>query len=259
MRILAGQRRWQGNTWPAQTALLLEPAPQPRQVRPQRRVERGRQDRHTILGALGLANDDFATIQGKILHPQAQALQQTKPSTIEQVGDQPCSAIQVRKNGRDFATRQHDRQATAWRGPGYALQPGQVDCQHLPIQEQERLQRLVLGARTDLAVYGQMGQELLDLSRTEFAGMTALMVRDVLLDPAQVNLLRAIGHVTRAHFLARDFQQSAPPVHVVFASGKLCDIGIPANNESRHMPKRHAAYSTHLSCFITPLLSSTYS
>ena len=52
------------------------------------------------------------------------------------------------------------------------VQPGQRDARHLPVQEQQRGQRLILGRRGDLCVDRKMRQKrlhLLPLSRADAA------------------------------------------------------------------------------------------
>jgi hypothetical protein len=43
-----------------------------------------------------------------------------------------------------------------------ARRQGKIAPKHLTIEEEQRLKRLVLGRRADLAVISQMGQELLN-------------------------------------------------------------------------------------------------
>ncbi len=44
-------------------------------------------------------------------------------------------------------------------GADDTVEPGEVDVQHVPVQEQEGAQRLVLGRGGDMAIDGQRGEE----------------------------------------------------------------------------------------------------
>jgi hypothetical protein len=83
------------------------------------------------------------------------------------------------------------------------------------VEEQQRLQRLVLRGGTDLAVHRQMRQELLDLGRAELTGVPTVVKQDVTPQPLQVGLLCSQGEVPGAHLLARHREQARLVSHVV--------------------------------------------
>ena len=63
--------------------------------------------------------------------------------------------------------------------------------QQIKVQEQQRLQRLILGDRADLAYHGEMRQELLYSGCADFARMPAVMKRDITPQPLQIDPLRS--------------------------------------------------------------------
>ncbi len=83
----------------------------------------------------------------------------------------------------------------------------------MAVEEEQRLQRLVLRGGAHLAVHREVGQELLDCGRAELARVSALVKSDVTPRPLQVRLLSAQRKVARAHPLARDREQAGHSVH----------------------------------------------
>ncbi len=63
-----------------------------------------------------------------------------------------------------FLHGQHNRQALAAPRP-YGVEPAQVDIEYLCIEEEQGIERLVLGAGRDVFLDRQVGEKLLDLGR----------------------------------------------------------------------------------------------
>jgi hypothetical protein len=112
-------------------------------------------------------------------------------------------------NGREqvphLAAGEDDRQV------GRAMDPGcphrtQREAEDLTVQEQEGVERLVLGCGGDVALDGQVGEELLDLRRPGISrmapGAIPLQEPDELLGPPDVRLLGVIREVADSDCLA---------------------------------------------------------
>jgi len=82
--------------------------------------------------------------------------------------------------------RQDDWEAFRTFGPDETVQPGNVEFQHLAIEEQQSAQRLVLGRSGHLAVNRQKAQEARDLRRAHFHRVTLAVEQDVTPDPRDV-------------------------------------------------------------------------
>jgi hypothetical protein len=84
-----------------------------------------------------------------------------------------------------------DRQALRALRAHDAIEPGQVGLQHVPVQEQEGAQGLVLGRGGHPAVDRQRGEEAGDLRSPHLRGMAlGVEEEDVALDPRDIGLLR---------------------------------------------------------------------
>jgi hypothetical protein len=62
--------------------------------------------------------------------------------------------------------------------------------EHVPVQEQEGAEGLVLGRGGHVLIDSQMGQKSLDLGSAHVGGMALVMEQDIACDPADVGLLR---------------------------------------------------------------------
>src|SRR5690606_30499019 len=69
--------------------------------------------------------------------------------------------------------------------------PRQLDPEHLPVQEQQRRQRLVLRTRRNPPPRGQAGQERLHLRPAKLARMSLAIGQDKAADPGDIRLLGA--------------------------------------------------------------------
>ena len=108
--------------------------------------------------------------------------------------------------------------------PGDVVGARQIDIEHGTIEKPKGLQRLTLRTGADLAVHGQIGQELPNALRAQVPGMPPLMKPHLPSNPLQVDLLGAISQVLRAQLFSRHLQQSRPIRHVPYPHGGIGDI-----------------------------------
>lgn len=73
-------------------------------------------------------------------------------------------------------------------GAGDAVEPWQIDIEHLAVQKQQGGEGLVLRAGGYVADRGQVGQKRLDLGRAYVARMALAVEKDVALDPVRISL-----------------------------------------------------------------------
>jgi len=97
-------------------------------------------------------------------------------------------------------------------GTRNAVEPRQLDVEHVTVEKQQRLQRLVLCRGADCAFDREMRQKLLHLASAELARVPSLVEGDITPQPLQVRLLGTQRQMTRAHALARDGEQALRPV-----------------------------------------------
>ena len=79
--------------------------------------------------------------------------------------------------------------------------PG-VGAQDVLIEEEQGVERLVLGGCSDLTPRGQIGEEFVDLRAAHLARVAFAVEQDESPDPIQVGLLGAIGQVMEPEHLA---------------------------------------------------------
>lgn len=164
----------------------------------QRRRQGLREHRHPVLVPLPAAHGDLPARQIHVLHPQAQALHQPEPRAVEQRRHQERHTVQHAQDARHLLGREHHREPVPSLRADRMLRQCQRPPQHVPVQEEQRGQRLVLRRRRHPRAHGERGQESLDLGFPQLRRMAATVEDDEAPDPAHVGLLRARAVMSRA-------------------------------------------------------------
>jgi hypothetical protein len=119
-------------------------------------LQRGRQHHHAVLGALAFAHDDGAALELDVLDAQAQALEQAHAGAVEQPAEQGqhVALLRLRASWREQAATssgdKHHRQAALGARAADLAHPGQIEPQHLLVQEQQGRQGLLVRGRRHL-------------------------------------------------------------------------------------------------------------
>jgi hypothetical protein len=108
------------------------------------------QHRHPIV-ALGATDDNLIGGEVDVLDAEATALKQAQSGAIEERGHQARHAFQLPQDCQHFVTRQNHRQPLRAFRAHDAIEPGDLQLEHVPIEEQQCAQRLVLGGRRHVA------------------------------------------------------------------------------------------------------------
>lgn len=106
---------------------------------------------------------------------------------------------------------QHHRQPPWPLRADHAFEIGQRLLQHLPVEEHQRIQRLVLRRRRDPPLARQVAQERHDLRPPEPRRMPLPMEEDEAPDPVNVSLLRPRAVVPEPKLLPHPIQQLRAP------------------------------------------------
>jgi hypothetical protein len=77
------------------------------------------------------------------------------PESGEQAGHELRHAVQSLEHGAHLLAGEDDGQPRRPLGAYHAIQPGEIDLQHVAVQEQQGAERLVLGRGGDVTVHGQ--------------------------------------------------------------------------------------------------------
>jgi len=118
-------------------------------------LEHRRQHGDAILVTLATAHDDLVRREVHVLDAEAAAFEHAQTGAVEQARHQAGSTVEPLEHGAYLVTCEDDRQPLGAMGAHDAVQPGKVDREHVPIEKEERAQRLVLGGRRRAAVDGQ--------------------------------------------------------------------------------------------------------
>lgn len=179
----------------------------PGQLLAQRLLQRARQHQYAVLAALAVAHHDGPVGKVEVFHPQAQALGQPHAGAIEHLGQQTVLALHQRQHGGHLLRRQHHRQPPPRLRPGDGVHPGQLHAQHLPVQEQQRRQRLPVGADRHPPLARQPGEKGLNLRPTHLGRVTQPVKPDEGAAPVHIGLFGAQAVMQGADALPQLIEQ----------------------------------------------------
>ena len=108
----------------------------------------------------------------------------------------------------DLLLGQHDRQPDRFLGTRQPVEPGQIRLEHLPIEEKQGGQRLVLSCSSDLAVDGKMVEKARDLGLAQGGWVPFAAEQDEAAYPMNIRLLGAVAIMLVADGLAQLRQES---------------------------------------------------
>ncbi len=121
--------------------------------------------------------------------------------------DRGTAAPDALQNAGYFLGGEDHRQAFAAACP-HSVQAAEVHFQNLAVQEEQSVQGLILRAGRDTPGDREMGQELLDLGRTQVARVAFVVMEDKTANPLDVALLGARGVMAHAQDLANLIEQA---------------------------------------------------
>ena len=179
------------------------------QLRLERGRQGGRQHHHPVLAPLAATHDDHAALEIDILGAQLQRLGDAHAGTVEQLRQHGMRAFEQCQHRAHLGGGQHHRQARLALRAVQRIQPGQVLAEHLPVQEQQRRQRLPMRGHRHAALDGQPGQEGAHLVGAHLLGVAQTVEANEGPNPMDAGFLGSYAVVPVAHPLAQLVQQPA--------------------------------------------------
>jgi hypothetical protein len=150
------------------------------------------------LFSFGVAKVDLRVLEIDVFDAKFERLHQAEPGPVEQCRHEALRAVQLPQEAPDLFATQHHRETTPLPRP---LDPGElakVAIDHVAIEEDQGVQRLILGRPTDSAIDGKMIQESGNVVRAKVARMCPAVEDHEAADPAHVGPLRARAVVTQS-------------------------------------------------------------
>jgi hypothetical protein len=169
--------------------------------------ERFGQEGHAILAAFPPADDDLKALEIDIFDAKPHALHETEAGAVEKVGQKTVGALEVRQDGADFLTREHDGKGVGGFGFRDSLETFGLAVEDMAVEEEDGAERLILSRGADFPLDGKVTQEGDDVGRVEFARVAAIVEDDEASDPIDVGTLGADTVVAHAEGGSNLFQE----------------------------------------------------
>jgi len=122
-----------------------------------------REQRDAIFGAFPIAHGQVALIKIDVFDAQAHAFRDAQPAAVEQLCHDVVSALDAGQQERDFFFGKHGRHTFGATGAHRGEREVDGEVEYLAVEEEQGVERLVLGGGGDLLFDGQMGEEGFDL------------------------------------------------------------------------------------------------
>ena len=176
----------------------------------QARANGRRQRDHAVLCPFPLSHGNDIPLEVDVLHTQIETFTQPKASPVQQHPGQPGDAREPGKNRPDLAPVEHDRQTHGLPRPHDTVQARQADSQNLPVQEHERMKRLVLSRCADPAPHGKSRKKRCHLGRPHLSRVASRVEADEPPDPPDIGLLGPRTEVSQPARLPDFVEQHRP-------------------------------------------------
>jgi hypothetical protein len=132
------------------------------EMAPQVGLDDAREHGDPALVALVAADNDLVAREIQVLDAEPTALEHPEAGTVEQAGHEARHPVEAVEHGADLLPRENDGQALWTLGPHETLEPREIAFQHVPVEEQESAQGLVLGGGGGPAAHKAGPQGLAD-------------------------------------------------------------------------------------------------
>ena len=106
--------------------------------------------------------------------------------------------MHVLENGRHLLAGEHDGKTRRSFGTHEIVEPRQLRSEYVPIEEEERAERLILRGRGHVPIHSQTREECRHLRRGHVCGVTLAMEQDEPADPEDIRLLDPWPQMPRA-------------------------------------------------------------
>jgi O-acetyl-ADP-ribose deacetylase (regulator of RNase III) len=97
-----------------------------------------------VLASLAVADGQLVAVEVEVLHPDSQGFQQAEAAAVQQGRDQARGTIHLPQQRADLVAREDDGQALGAAGVDDVAQPLELAAEHIPVQEEQRREGLVL-------------------------------------------------------------------------------------------------------------------
>jgi len=137
------------------------------------------------------ADRDRTADEVDVLDAQAYGFEKAEPGAVKQPRDETRDALKSAEDGFDLGAVEYHGQVNARLRAHEGVEPRQIDAEHVPVEEQQRGQSLVLRCWGTAFGDGKVRQERRDFDGAKVTGVAQTMEAHVAVEPVQVDLLGA--------------------------------------------------------------------
>jgi len=189
-----------------EVALVLDTHPV--EMGRQPRLQSARKNCGAVLRSLPVSDEDLMPLEIHVLHTKSTALEQPQSRSVEQRDHELGHPFEMSQHPADLVAGEKDWQSFANRGSNKIVEPGKIDTQELPVEEEDRCESLVLRRRRDAAFVGEHVQEGRHLIGTETSRVPPSMEVVIAPHPAEMGFLGPRAESPKPHRLPCPHRES---------------------------------------------------
>jgi hypothetical protein len=202
---IEGRRKCDAAETVGQITLML--SPDVFEMCRQARLDAAGKHRPTILLPFATPDHDLMAVEIEIFDAQLERLLKPEPSPVEQRHDEPRDSCQLVYDGAHLVNAEDDRDAYRAVCVRHVIDRSGIKTKHVPIQEQERAERLVLCRRADLLNHREVREIPTDLVAAHLRRMSLAVENNKPSNPRGVGFFCPAAVVTKPNGLANTIEQ----------------------------------------------------
>jgi hypothetical protein len=161
-------------------------------------LDHGREHGDPVFVTLTFSDNNVSGSEVKVFDPQSQPFRQSQSRPVQQISYQPGNAIECIEERSYFLPSEYRGQSLRVFGWDDVSEPSQFLHQHVTVQEEEGMERLVLCRSASVSVHGKGCEKLFDFYFTHLTRVLLVMKEDEAFDPVDVGLLGLVTIVPKA-------------------------------------------------------------
>ena len=135
----------------------------------------GGQEGGAVVGTLATTDGDLTAVEVDVFYAEGEGLLEAETGAVEELAEEAEGRLELLEQGHDVAAREDGGEVLGTLGALEAVERGQVEFEHLAVEEDEGAEGLVLGGGRDAATHGEVVEEGGDLGSAHLTRVTAVV------------------------------------------------------------------------------------
>jgi hypothetical protein len=174
-----------------------------------------------VFAALSLADVDDAFVEVDVFDAEGDTFGESESGAVEEACHQEFGTVEVGEDLADLRGREDDGETFRADGVGEGADIAEIAEEDVAVEEDDRIEGLVLGGGGDLESFGEVGEEVMDVGGGEVRGVLGFVEEDKAFDPVGIGLDGTGAEVAEGGGGAELVEESGSRHCSILRSGRL--------------------------------------